>query len=194
MKTFHDWIATRCGKFVHVAASFGDIVHALEMAYGAGERNAQLTRYLEVPLAELEESGYVLYAGGYKYQNRKDSIFNTGILPETDIVTDLVVLRRDGWLFVGKYFAWDGPSGPSVDGKSNIRASLAHDALYYLIRIGLLDAKWKAEADRLLERCMRADGASRFRAGYYKLAVEWFGSLFGGLGKPGSWRKVRRAP
>jgi hypothetical protein len=37
-------------------------------------------------------------------------------------------------LTVEKGYAWDGPSGPVIDAKENIRASLDHDALYQLMR------------------------------------------------------------
>ena len=47
-----------------------------------------------------------------------------------------VSLTRDGYLEIGAGFVWDGPSGPAVDTVSFLRASLVHDAGYWLISLG----------------------------------------------------------
>ena len=116
----------------------------------------------------------ISYCSGYKYQLRKDISFQTDIKGYSAI-TDLVALSPDGTLVVKKYFAWDGASGPALDDKTNMRASLAHDALYYLMRIGKIPKTCKAKADDLLYVVMVKDGAPKWRASYYKFAVKTFG-------------------
>lgn len=125
------------------------------------------------PIIETEK---IRYCRGYKYQLRADAWFFVGIRPPVDAVTDLVVLRRDGWLQIRKYFAWDGCSGPTWDDRTNARACLIHDALYYLMRVGQLDAGFRPAVDALLAEFMRRDGAWSIRAAYYEKGVGLFGA------------------
>ncbi len=68
-------------------------------------------------------------------------------------------------------YAWDGPSGPTFDTPTNMRASLFHDALCQLINDGLLDKKYRRYADELLrthmleDQALYADGALPVRMG-----------------------------
>ena len=110
----------------------------------------------------------------YKYQLSED--YSARIrAPQDDIVTPFVVLAKSGDLTVKKNYAWDGPSGPTVDTRNFMRGALEHDALYQLMRLGLLDAQeWRSFADdRLRDVCIE-DGMSRFRAFYVHKAVRWF--------------------
>lgn len=120
------------------------------------------------------ETRVIAYACGYKYQLRDDFWIRTAIDQGEDAHTELVSLHSTGWLHVRKYFAWDGPSGATWDNDTNMRGSLVHDALYYLMRCGLVDARWKAEADEMLYRCMIDDGALCLRARIYRWAVRHF--------------------
>ena len=74
-------------------------------------------------------------------------------------------------------YAWDGASGPTVDTPDTMRASLVHDALYQLIRLGVLARALKGAADQLLHDLLIADGMNRIRAWYWLRAVRWFGSI-----------------
>jgi hypothetical protein len=38
-----------------------------------------------------------------------------------------------------KGYAWNGPSGPTLDTRNFMRGSLVHDALYQLMREGRMD-------------------------------------------------------
>jgi hypothetical protein len=123
---------------------------------------------------ELMETPKLKYVGGYKYQIRNDILYKSRIYPVKDIVTELVILRKDGWLLVKKYFAFDGCSGPTLDDKTNMRSCLIHDAFYYLMREGFLPASYRHIADSMLREVMEEDGAWEFRARYYERAVNWF--------------------
>jgi hypothetical protein len=96
----------------------------------------------------------------------------------------------DGTLTIRKYFAWDGCSGPTWDDRTNIRACLFHDALYYLMRLGLIPETCRQQADGLLRDVMLTDGAIPLRAGYYHFAVDRFAA---GCARPPG-RKVYEAP
>ena len=68
-------------------------------------------------------------------------MFKTSIRPPTDIVSEFIVLSRDGRLYCMSGYPWDGATW-YPDTKSIRRASLGHDALCQLIRDGLLEAHW----------------------------------------------------
>ncbi len=71
-------------------------------------------------------------------------------------------------------YAWDGPSGPTIDTKNFMRGSLIHDFLYQCIREGLLGKGYRKFADQLLRDMCREDGMSWFRASYIYLGVRFF--------------------
>jgi len=116
----------------------------------------------------------IQFCKGYKYQLRETVRLQTRIYPDQDIRAELVELRRDGTLIIHKYFAWDGCSGPTVDDSSNYVACLGHDALYYLMRLGLLPRTWRPQADEELTRWMKEDGEKIAKA---DAENNWFWNL-----------------
>ena len=97
-----------------------------------------------------QETSHIKYSKGHKYQLREDAWFKTnfiGFHAELNYIT----LYEDGWVYVRKGYAWDGPSGPTLDTKSTLRGSVLHDVLYQLIRFEALprDARIKADAEAL---------------------------------------------
>lgn len=112
----------------------------------------------------------------YKYQLMENYYYKTDIALDNDTgVPDFVTLRKDGRLEIYKGYAWDGPSGPTIDTKDFMRGSLVHDALYQLIREQKLARKYKEYADKLLHDICIEDGMSKFRAWYVYWAVRLFG-------------------
>jgi len=83
-----------------------------------------------------------------------------------------------GALEIKEGYAWDGPSGPSLDTKNFMRGSLVHDALYQLIRERILSKKYRKMADKEMRKINLIDGMSKFRAWYTYLAVRMFGFFF----------------
>jgi hypothetical protein len=116
------------------------------------------------------------YRSGYKYQLKKAVVLPTKISPDEEkAIGDFVKLGTDGVLEIGNGYAWDGPSGPTIDTKNFLRGSLVHDALYQLMReAGLDKAAWRRTADEELVRFCREDGMSRVRAWWVLKAVRWF--------------------
>jgi len=112
----------------------------------------------------------------YKYQLMKKSYTCTINIRKKSIKTDFVQLTSKGKLTIKKGYAWDGPSGPTIDTKTFMRASLVHDALYQLMRLKRLDyTTHRSQADDLLKRQCIQDGMCRFRAWYVHKFVSWFG-------------------
>ncbi len=118
----------------------------------------------------------IRYNGGYKYQLKQGYSLAIDILPASPISTAFVELGSDGRLTLRKGYAWDGPSGPTIDTKNFMRGSLVHDALYQLMREQQLDkARYRDQADRLLQRLCREDGMSALRAWWVYQGVKRFG-------------------
>lgn len=118
----------------------------------------------------------IAYKSGYKYQLKCDySLAATGIVPEEAIDLDYVKLTKRGDLLLKSGYAWDGPSGPAIDTRNFMRASLVHDAFYQLMREGYLDAsRCRDKADRLLQKICLEDGMSFIRALWVYYGVKWF--------------------
>ncbi len=111
----------------------------------------------------------------YKYQLVKPYRLQIGI-EEYTIDTLYIKLDVDGWLQISEGYAWDGPSGPTIDTLDFMRGSLVHDALYQLIRLKKLPFRYKEYADLLLKKICLEDGMSNFRANYVYQAVRLFGA------------------
>ncbi len=94
------------------------------------------------------------YSKGYDYQTESGSAFPTSFHPAAKIVTQFITLEKSGLLVIVKGYAWDGPSGFTYHDKLFILISLPHDALYQLMRMGLLPhAEWR-KADLELKRVL----------------------------------------
>ncbi len=80
------------------------------------------------------------FKDGYRYQLKRTFSLQTPIHPPEPVETDFIALEAGGILHLRNGYAWDGPSGPTVDTGSFMRGSLVHDAFYQLIREGHLPA------------------------------------------------------
>lgn len=129
----------------------------------------------------------------YKYKLQRAYGLEIGIRPPRRLAVpgQWVVLETTGHLHIEANYAWDGPSGPTIDTPDFMRGSLVHDALYQLMREGLLDRGLRDAADRLLEALCREDGMPPAKAA----RVYWFVSKFGNSRAwPGPPSPLRRAP
>lgn len=97
-----------------------------------------------------------------------------------EIITSLLVA------YVG--YSWDGASGPTIDSKTSMRASLVHDILYQCIEEGYIPISYRKAADQEFRKICLADGMGRFRAWYYYRALR----LFGGIHMNGLFNWKRR--
>ena len=112
---------------------------------------------------------------GYKYE-LLEFVRHPVQLPPTPMSMSIRNYLRieSGFLVILKYYAWDGPSGPTFDTKTFMRGSLIHDALYQLMRGGYLDRKYRKYADIVLRNICLEDGMNEFRAWYVYQAVRIF--------------------
>ena len=120
---------------------------------------------------------FIEYKKGYKYQLADEYVVDIDIMPENDIMTnDYINLTSEGCLTIKKGYAWDGPSGPTIDTLNFMRSSLVHDALYQLMRNEHLDKEtYREPADRLLQKMCKEDGMFLLRAWWVYWAVHKFG-------------------
>lgn len=105
----------------------------------------------------------IYYKEGYKYQLAKEYKYETGI---TGIYysDDYIKLNKNGLLIIKEGYAWDGPSGPTIDTKNSMRAALIHDALYQLMRYEVLPHKYREHVDNIFYDILKEDGMSTVRA------------------------------
>ena len=135
---------------------------------------------------------YIEYRSGYKYQLASDYSIKISIKPKKDIDTKFIKLDTKGNLTIIDGYAWDGPSGPVIDRKENMRASLVHDALYQLMRHRKLTAKaHKDKADKIFKKICIEDGISKKTA-----AIYYYGLKIGGkpAADPKNKKDIQKAP
>ena len=90
-----------------------------------------------------------------------------------EITTDFILLSGRH-LCLKMCYAWDGASGPCPDVKTVMTGALVHDALYQLMRLKLVDAKYRKQADEELKRFSIESGMPKFWANIVYLGVRWF--------------------
>ncbi len=112
----------------------------------------------------------------YKYQTLETYGIQTDLLTIDPVKTDGGwITLQDGWLEMRPGYCWDGASGPTIDTPSSMRGSLVHDALYQLMREGLLSQEYRVPADNLFEKICIEDGMGKFRAWYYRRGLYFAG-------------------
>lgn len=122
-------------------------------------------------------STQLAYSEGFKYQIRENDfeVFVGDWGQTKSIDSEWIKLTLDGWLTIRLGYAWDGCSGPTIDGRKSMRASVIHDAGYELIRKRFLPSNSKEAVDKTFHGYMVADGMWKFRANYYYWGVDKFG-------------------
>jgi hypothetical protein len=136
----------------------------------------------------------IKYRSGYKYQLAEDYRVALPSLPSPipcGHCGDFLYLDSDRILTIYNGYAWDGPSGPTVDTPDSLRGSLVHDALYQLMREGHLGQDWRPIADTLLRAICLEDGMDHARADLWFAAVRAFA---GSAADPAHNRPVLTAP
>ena len=134
----------------------------------------------------------ISYKTGYKYQLNETYQIQTEIKPEEPVDTKYLVLSVEGLLTVREGYAWDGPSGPTIDTLNFMRGSLVHDAFYQLMREKhLVDSEWREPVDRLLQKHCKEDGMISIRAWWVYTGVRLGG---GPAADPANDKPVVRAP
>ncbi|MDG1437718.1 MAG: DUF1353 domain-containing protein, partial [Emcibacteraceae bacterium] len=119
---------------------------------------------------------FISFKKGYKFQLHTQYIVATNICPENDVPSEsgYIHLSSSGVITIEKGYAWDGPSGPTVDTKNFMRGSLVHDAFYQMMREGALPQDYRLPADELLRSMCKEDGMSGLRRWWVYKGVRLF--------------------
>ena len=134
----------------------------------------------------------IKYKKGYKYHLAEDYIIAVPLpYSDHDVNETYLELTGTGVLTIRRGYAWDGPSGPTIDTRNAMRGSLVHDALYQLIRLGYLPYRYRSKADNIFFDILREDGMSKPRAALWRLMLKWFG---GPNARPSGEKTVMMAP
>ena len=117
----------------------------------------------------------IAYRAGYKYQLAQDYRCHTRCVPinSEKCETSFIALWDDGNMLIKSGYAWNGPSGPTLDTRTFMRPSLGHDAKFQLIRMGLVGREYIEVANDELQADCLADGMSRIRAWYVRRAMRF---------------------
>lgn len=113
----------------------------------------------------------IRYTDGYKYQADEDYTQETGIVPRAAGGNRFTHIDAGGKLTIFAGYAWNGANKPAINDRSFVRPSGTHDALYQLIRLGVLQPSDRAAADALLGVMLREDMLAI--AATKPLAVRW---------------------
>jgi hypothetical protein len=134
----------------------------------------------------------IRYRTGYKYQLDETYSLQLPHAPVQAVDIGVAKLMADGRLTIERGYAWDGASGPTLDTRDSMRASLVHDVLYQMIRAEQLTSEpWRKWADELLYGICVQDGMSRIRAGvWYRMVRSFAGSAI----RPSAEHPVQVAP
>ena len=118
----------------------------------------------------------------YKYEQLETYSIPTKVFMDMPVETQYLRLETNGVLYIkggspDSYY-WDGPSGPTIDTANSMRASLVHDALYQLMRLGLIPYKFRLYSDDLFRQILLQDFMFFLRADIWYLSVRLFGKFF----------------
>lgn len=133
----------------------------------------------------------ILFSEGWKYRLEAQYEDVIPIHPPNHIRTEYITLLANGYFVIKKGYASDGPSGPTIDTPSAMRGSFIHDALFQLIRAGLLPDSFRAEADELYKNTCIEDGMPKIRAWLHFKALRLFGA---NAARPSSESQILTAP
>ena len=112
------------------------------------------------------------YQKGFKYQCTEDFSIDIGYKPEYPIILDFLTLSTQGILTIKKGYSCDGPSGITIDTKNSMKGAFVHDALYQLMRFGLLPQSFRPIADQLAYDIWRNSGMSYVRSKIWARALK----------------------
>ena len=117
----------------------------------------------------------ISYKQGYKYQLVADYSLQLDFVPPQAVHSTFLEISTEGLLLIKSGYCWDGASGPAIDSKNFMRASLVHDALYQMLRNQQLPAALRLQADQQMLSILKHDGMSWPRRWWVYQGVRIFG-------------------
>lgn len=106
------------------------------------------------------------------------------IFQDPEVVVEHEFFAIRGGLIINEIgYRYDGPSGPTKDDETNMRAALFHDIGYQAFEMLKHLSYWKRfrlrrALDKIFRRTLKADGMGFIRRQGYFVAVRGFGAFF----------------
>lgn len=129
------------------------------------------------------------YRPGYKYQFASTFALKLPSYRGPQAASEFVAVRKhpegDHWLWIKEGYAWDGPSGPTIDTENSLLPSGVHDAAYQMMREGLLPETQRPAWDLLFYELLVANGMIRPRAWLWYKTVRPFAGFAAHKGADG---------
>ena len=113
----------------------------------------------------------------YKYKFKVEENFSIELPFKIPDFEHPYASSKDGILSVKKGYAWDGASGPIINTRDTLVASLVHDVLYQAMRLNLIKSSKENRkiADKNFFEILKMNGVNSIRRKVWYLAVRLFG-------------------
>lgn len=113
----------------------------------------------------------------YKYKFKVEENFSIELPFKIPDFVHPYASLKDGILSVKRGYAWDGASGPIINTRDTLVASLVHDVLYQAMRLNLIKSSKENRmiADKNFFEILKMNGVNSIRRKVWYFAVRFFG-------------------
>ena len=113
----------------------------------------------------------------YKYKFKVEENFSIELPFKIPDFEHEYASSKDGILSVKKGYAWTGASGPIINTRDTLVASLVHDVLYQAMRLNLIKSSKENRkiADKNFFEILKMNGVNSIRRKVWYFAVRLFG-------------------
>ena len=113
----------------------------------------------------------------YKYKFKVEENFSIELPFKIPDFEHEYASSKDGILSVKRGYAWDGASGPIINTRDTLVASLVHDVLYQAMRLNLIKPSKdnRKIADKNFFEILKMNGVNSIRRKVWYFAVRLFG-------------------
>lgn len=113
----------------------------------------------------------------YKYKFKVEENFSIELPFKIADFEHQYASLKDGILSIKKGYAWDGASGPIINTRDTLVASLVHDVLYQAMRLNLIKSSRENRkiADKNFFEILKMHSVNSIRRKVWYFAVRLFG-------------------
>ena len=113
----------------------------------------------------------------YKYRFKVEENFSIELPFKIPDFVHPYASLKDGILSVKRGYAWDGASGPIINTRDTLVASLVHNVLYQAMRLNLIKSSKENRmiADKNFFEILKMNGVNSIRRKVWYFAVRLFG-------------------
>lgn len=113
----------------------------------------------------------------YKYKFKVEENFSIELPFKIPDFEHPYASSKDSILSIKRGYAWDGASGPIINTRDTLVASLVHDVLYQAMRLNLIKSSKenKKIADKIFFEILKMHGVNSIRRKVWYFAVRLFG-------------------